>query len=189
MAGPVEPLRREHFGDGRLEARRVDAQQPLGENARLDDVALTALVMNDDAPFGIENEVVDDAGKREVAGQLDAMIARGGARRKNLHDDDGIRNFDRVRRQARTAIDQRVRFEDRSVGDAHGRAVRQDLAGRAGADDRRAQRPKDFALGFSVRDAIRRHCHERPVMQFPTPFLSLGPDQEFVGGHFLFHGD
>ena len=58
-------------------------------------------MVNDDAPLGIEDEIVLHARKREIAAELAAMIDRGRARRQDFDHDDGIVDFDRVVGSAR----------------------------------------------------------------------------------------
>src|SRR5271157_5029728 len=67
-------VRREERGDLGFEARRVEADEAVAQDAGLDRAGLTALVMDQHAPVGIENQVVIDAGKREVTVELDAVI-------------------------------------------------------------------------------------------------------------------
>src|ERR1700733_12314260 len=96
----------EHIGDRRLEARRGEAHEPFREDARLGDLALAALVMNQHAPFGVEDEIMHDARQREIAGELCAVIARNGAWRENLDDHHRICRFDCVGRHERATIDE-----------------------------------------------------------------------------------
>jgi hypothetical protein len=61
--------------------------------------------MNGDAPIGIEDQIMLDTGKREIAAKLAAVIDRGCAWRQDFDDDDGIVDGDGLVRTTRTADD------------------------------------------------------------------------------------
>ena len=52
--------------------------------------------MNDDAPIGIEDQVVLDAQEREIAAELAAMIYSRCARRQDFDHDDQIDEKSRI---------------------------------------------------------------------------------------------
>ena len=74
--------------DLRLEAGRIEPRQAVAQHASLDGAGLAAPVMDHHAAIGVEDQIMLDAGQREVAVELDPLIVRRGARRKDLHHDD-----------------------------------------------------------------------------------------------------
>src|SRR5208282_3984477 len=75
---------REHVLHGNLQSGRIEAELAVLRDSRLDQVARPALVMERHAVVGIENELMRDAHEREIARQLDAVIARRRSLRENF---------------------------------------------------------------------------------------------------------
>jgi len=55
--------------------------------------------MDHDPPVGVGNEAMRDARRGKIAVELDPMIARGRARRKDLDGDHPVRDLDRIERR------------------------------------------------------------------------------------------
>ena len=143
-------------------------------DSRLDHVAGPALVMDRHAVIGVEDEIMRDAGQREIARELRPMIARCCPLGENFDHDHGLGNFDRSRRQARPAIDQSVRLERGARRDAHRRAIGNRVASRIGAPDRGFEGDERLGFGVEMRQPLRRLRHELAVLQFPSPVAPRG---------------
>ena len=65
--------------DRNLKSGRIEPRDAARQHPRLDRVALAALVVDDDAALGIENEIMLDARQREIAAELAAVVDRRGA--------------------------------------------------------------------------------------------------------------
>ena len=94
--------------------------------------------------LGIENEVVREAGQREIAHEFGAMIDRRGTRRKDFDDDPA--DLESVPGRPRPASHQRVGFEDVASPDPHSEPFDVDATGCAGAFEGAPQGAKDLAF-------------------------------------------
>src|SRR5579872_600209 len=186
IASKAIALSRENLGDRNIEARRIEPQRAVREYARLDDLAGAALVMNRNLPIGVENEIVHDARQQKVARQLGAVVIGCGTRRKDLDHDNRARNLERIRRKTRSTIDERAGLKNGSLVNTDARSVGKRLARQASSLYRGLQRSKNSSFCLQMRHSLRRPRDRRAVMQFPPPFLTLGPGQELVGGELLF---
>ena len=75
---------REQRLDRNLKSRRIKPRHAVGQHSGFDRVARPTLVMDSDAPIGIEDEIMVHARKREIAAELAAMIDRRRARRQDF---------------------------------------------------------------------------------------------------------
>ena len=125
----------------------------------------------------------------QLAAQLDAMVARGGAGERTSSDDNGIRNFDRVRRQARAAINQLAASSAvAQTAPARERRRARPNGGRRGARSRPQTTPSILPLvstWASARATYVTDTFAQPVLQFPTHLPGPLPGREFVGGILL----
>ena len=89
----------------------------------LDRLGLTAFVVDHHAPVGVEDQVMLDAAKREIAVELQPMIVRRRTRREHLDHDDRVQDFHRVEIERGGTDDERVRLERRPSRDPNRHAV------------------------------------------------------------------
>src|ERR1700691_129841 len=101
-------------------------------------------MVDDDAPLGIENEIMLDAGQREIAHEFGAVIDRRGTRRKDFDDDHRVRDLESVPGWRRSASHQRVGSEGVASPDPHSEPFDVDATGSAGAFDRAPQGAKNL---------------------------------------------
>ena len=106
---------------------------PSEMHPRLDRVVLAPLVVNGDATLGIEDQIVLEACKREIAAELSSVIDRGGGGRQDFDNDDQIDEKDRIAGQLWTANDRAIRSVDRPLVDQDAAAAAKDLAIATGA--------------------------------------------------------
>ena len=112
-------------------------------------------MVNDDAPIGIENEIMLHAHKREIAAELAAVVDRRRARRQDFNHDDGIVDFDRVGSNSRAADDRRVGFICRPGVDPDRHAVWINSAGQPLEPDGLPQGDICLGLGLCVKGPLR----------------------------------
>src|SRR5208337_2500465 len=74
--GALAGGRREEGADRGLESGRFERRHTVRQHPRLDRVALPALVMNDGAALGVENEIALDAVERKIAAELAPVLDR-----------------------------------------------------------------------------------------------------------------
>src|SRR5277367_2932104 len=120
--------RREQSLDRNLEPWRIELHGALREDACLDRIARPTLVVNDDPPVGVEDEIVLDARQREIAAELAAVINRRRARGQHFDHDDWVLYGDGLVSTTRAADHRGVRLESLSRIDLDGEAIGERLA-------------------------------------------------------------
>ena len=158
---------------------------PIAQDAGLDRAVPGALVVDHDAPVGVDDQVVLDAANGEIAVELHPVVVRRRARREHFDHDDRVRDFHRVEVGRGRTNDKRVRLERRPSGDPNRHAVGKHAAGQS----RAAESPafKQLLRGIfrqSVHGALRRHHDRLAVAQLPAALPPLRPDEEGVDVHF-----
>ncbi len=133
--------------------------------------------------IGVDDEVVRDALEAKIAVELKRRIDVTGRGRGDLDNDHRVRHLDGVRRKLRPAIDEGIGLVGRLVRHAHGRAVRQHVAGKAGGADAALQGGLDSEFHLRMPNPLGRHQIRHAVVQLPAPLLGLGPDEELVHRH------
>ena len=79
-----------------METGGIEPDQAIAQDARLDRAVLAALVVDHHIAVRVQDQVVLDAAKREIAVELEPMVLRSRARRQDLDDNDWVRDLQRV---------------------------------------------------------------------------------------------
>jgi len=154
----------------------------MADDPRLDLVAV-APVVHDHSPVRIDQKIVLDARHAEIAAELDAPVVVPRARRRDLDDDQGVRDLDHVAVEGIPATDQHVGPERGRAVDPDRDAVDISPARRAGRDDRHPQGRVGFAFCLDMAQPLGRHGVDAAMDEFVIVCLGLGPVQELVDRH------
>lgn len=151
------------------------------------------LVVDDDLLFGIDDQIVPNALKREITDEFVRVVVTTGRRRHHFDDDHRVLDGKRVWREFRAAIDKRVRLENGMSANPYGHAVRQHMAWQAAGPYRVSQGDGGGQLDFGVRRPLGGLGVYHPVDELEAPLLSFAPDEIFLDGHAVFrargHGE
>ena len=180
--GCIVGLGSEQIPDREVEARRVEPQRARSEDPGPDLLAIAPMV-DDQALVGVDLEVVLDARHAEIAAELDASVVVPRARRRDLDDDQGVRDLDHVAVEGVPATDQHVGPERGRAVDPDRDAVDISPARHAGRDDRRPQDRVGFAFCLDMAQPLGRNGVDAAIDEFVIVCLGLGPVQELVDRH------